>query len=294
MIAAAFIELIAVMSKRQAARLIGLSRASHYRRQQPPVFGPPSPRPSPANKLSDAERDRVLEVLRSEENCEQAPAQVWARLLDAGVYLCSIATMYRVLRSVGECRERRQQRTHPAKKKPELLAIRPNQVWSWDIERHEALSNRVVVKGHDHRCVAAHRLKLRAARTQGHGRGWQAALTKPGQVSTVRWPRVRRARREGVTTVNQHMNAPQDEPPAPNLTDMGWAAVRTRVERGTLRSVDVAGREATVKACGVAVAKPQGHSWAPNPSNGLRVNVVRQYGHPQFVAGCHRGDGHRD
>jgi hypothetical protein len=32
-------------------------------------------------------------------------------------------------------------------------------------------------------------------------------------------------------------------------------------------------REATVKACGVAVAMPQGHSWAPNPSNGHRVNV---------------------
>ena len=135
MIAAAFIELIAIMPKRQATRLLGVSRSSHYRKLQPPVFGPPTPRPAPANKLSDAERDRVLAVLRSEENCEHAPAQVWARLLDAGVYLCSIATMYRVLRSVGECRERRAQRTHPAKKKPELLATKSNQVWSWDITK---------------------------------------------------------------------------------------------------------------------------------------------------------------
>ena len=37
--------------------------------------------------------------------------------------------------------------------------------------------------------------------------------------------------------------------------------------------VYVADREATVKACGVAVAKPQGHSWAPHPLNGSRVNV---------------------
>lgn len=135
MIAAAFIELIAIMSKRQATRLLGVSRASHYRKLAPPVLGPPTPRPAPANKLSDTERDRVLAVLRAEENCEHAPAQVWARLLDAGVYLCSIATMYRVLRSVGECRERRAQRTHPAKKKPELLATRSNQVWSWDITK---------------------------------------------------------------------------------------------------------------------------------------------------------------
>jgi hypothetical protein len=28
-----------------------------------------------------------------------------------------------------------------------------------------------------------------------------------------------------------------------------------------------------VKACGVVVAKLQGHSWAPTPSSGSRVNV---------------------
>ena len=131
----AFGELTAVMSKREASRLLGVSRATHYRHRQPRVLGPPAPRPAPANKLSESERARVLAVLRAPENCELAPTQVWAGLLDAGVYLCSIATMYRVLRAVGECRERRAQRTHPAKKKPELLATRPNQVWSWDITK---------------------------------------------------------------------------------------------------------------------------------------------------------------
>jgi hypothetical protein len=28
-----------------------------------------------------------------------------------------------------------------------------------------------------------------------------------------------------------------------------------------------------MKVCGVVVAKPQGHSWAPNSTNGSRVNV---------------------
>ena len=132
---AAFGELIMVVSKREASRLLGVSRASYYRRRKPPVFGPRAPRPAPVNRLSDGEREHVLSVLRSPEHCELAPPQVWAGLLDAGIYLCSIATMYRVLRSVGECRERRAQRTHPAKKKPELLATRPNQVWSWDITK---------------------------------------------------------------------------------------------------------------------------------------------------------------
>jgi putative transposase len=55
--------------------------------------------------------------------------------LDDGVYLCSISTMYRLLAVAGESRERRRQRTHPAKKRPELVARGPNQVWSWDITK---------------------------------------------------------------------------------------------------------------------------------------------------------------
>jgi hypothetical protein len=88
--------------------------------------------------------------------------------------------------------------------------------------------------------------------------------------------RVRQARRDGVTTVNQRMNASQEQTTSSNLTDLGWVAARTHstlVGWGTLWPVDVAGREATPNACGVGVAKPQGHSWAPRPSNGPRVNV---------------------
>ena len=120
---------------RKAAALLGRARATHYRRAQPPMFGPPAPRPSPVNALSETERRHILSVLRSAEFCDLAPAQVWARLLDDGIYLCSIATMYRLLRAAGESRERRRQRTHPAKKKPELIATSPNQVWSWDITK---------------------------------------------------------------------------------------------------------------------------------------------------------------
>jgi putative transposase len=114
---------------------LGASRATRYRRRRPPVAGPSLPRPTPPNKLTEAERQHILSVLRSEEYCDLVPAQVWARLLDDGVYLCSISTMYRLLAIAGENRERRRQRTHPAKKKPELIAHRPNQVWSWDITK---------------------------------------------------------------------------------------------------------------------------------------------------------------
>lgn len=66
---------------------------------------------------------------------DKVPAEVYATLLDEGRYLCSISTMYRILRANEEVRERRNQRRHPKYKKPELIATAPNQVWSWDITK---------------------------------------------------------------------------------------------------------------------------------------------------------------
>ena len=81
------------------------------------------------------ETEAVVAVLDSERFCDRAPAQVWATLLDEGTYLCSVATMYRVLRARAEVRERRRIARHPVALKPELVATAPNQVWSWDITR---------------------------------------------------------------------------------------------------------------------------------------------------------------
>jgi putative transposase len=120
---------------RRACVLTGRARASHYRQAGGPLHGPPAPRCSPPNKLTDAEFDELLDLLHSPDFVDLAPAQVWAILLDGGTYLASISTMYRVLRSEGEVRERRRQATHPARVRPELVARGPNQVWSWDISK---------------------------------------------------------------------------------------------------------------------------------------------------------------
>ncbi len=78
----------------------------------------------------------MLEVLHSERFVDSSPAQVWATLLDENQYLCSQRTMYRLLAARhGGVRERRDQLTHPAYAKPELLAQRPNELWSWDISK---------------------------------------------------------------------------------------------------------------------------------------------------------------
>ncbi|MGB8255086.1 MAG: IS3 family transposase, partial [Pseudonocardiaceae bacterium] len=85
--------------------------------------------------LISQERSAILEVLHSQRFVDVAPAQVWATLLDEGVYLGSISTFYRLLHQADESRERRRQANHPASVKPELLATEPNQVWSWDITK---------------------------------------------------------------------------------------------------------------------------------------------------------------
>jgi putative transposase len=87
------------------------------------------------NSLSGVERERILAVLNSPEFMDKSPEQVWAIQLDHGVYLGSVSTMYRVLRSDGQVRERRAQAAHPARVRPELVALGPNEVWSWDITK---------------------------------------------------------------------------------------------------------------------------------------------------------------
>jgi putative transposase len=87
-------------------------------------------RPTPARALDAAERRAVLDHLHSERFSDKAPAEVYATLIDEGVYLCSIRTMHRILAENGELKERRNQLRHP-----QLLATGPNQVWSWDITK---------------------------------------------------------------------------------------------------------------------------------------------------------------
>lgn len=77
----------------------------------------------------------MLAILHEDRFVDLAPSEVYATLLDEGVYLCSIRTMYRILAANSQVRERRDQLTHPAYAKPELLATGPNQVWSWDITK---------------------------------------------------------------------------------------------------------------------------------------------------------------
>jgi putative transposase len=111
-------------------------RASYYRWQHPLAQepGPVRPRHVP-RALPPEERERILALLNDERFADLAPAEVYATLLDEGKYVCSIRTMYRILREHDEVQERRRQLRHPHYQAPELLATRPNQLWSWDITK---------------------------------------------------------------------------------------------------------------------------------------------------------------
>lgn len=140
MIDHAVTELAPQVGVRAACDAVGVAQASYYRRhRKSPVPQRPEPiphrlRPQP-RALSAAERQVILDVLHSDRFADLAPAEVWAILLDEGVYLGSESTFYRLLRQAGEVRERRRQATHPATVKPELVAAAPNTVWSWDITK---------------------------------------------------------------------------------------------------------------------------------------------------------------
>ena len=134
---AAIGELIPIVGVRAACEALNIPRASFYRKG---FSGGVFPAAAAAVRfvpraLDSAERDSVLARLHEERFQDCAPAAIYATLLDEGQYLCSIRTMYRIMAGEGETRERRDQLVHPAYQKPELLATRPNQLWSWDITK---------------------------------------------------------------------------------------------------------------------------------------------------------------
>lgn len=135
MIRAAVEELSPVIGTRPACRALNAAPATIYRHRRPSEPKPKQERSPSSRRLSPTEEAEVLKILRSERFVDSAPAQVVATLLDEGRYLCSERTMYRLLTAHREVRERRDQLTHPAYSKPELLASAPNELWSWDITK---------------------------------------------------------------------------------------------------------------------------------------------------------------
>ncbi|WP_442971412.1 IS3 family transposase [Rhodococcus sp. EPR-157] len=137
---AAYTDLTGIgISSREGSTLTGLHRSTATRRRTaataptPAVTGQPVR--EPVNKLSTGERLHILDVLNCDRFVDLAPLQVYSQLLDEGIYLCSVSTMYRVLHDNRQVSERRRLARHPARACPELVATAPRQVYSWDITK---------------------------------------------------------------------------------------------------------------------------------------------------------------
>jgi len=92
-----------------------------------------APRPAPGNRLTDAERARILEICNSERFQSLPPSQIVPILLDEGIYIGSVSSFYRVLKAAGQQHSRGRQQK-PVKREPAThKATAPNQLWSWDI-----------------------------------------------------------------------------------------------------------------------------------------------------------------
>jgi len=114
-----------------------IPRATYYRHLKNKECAPNQtlPRTTPVNALNSLEKQCILDLLHSERFIDRTPYDVYYELIDKGEYYCSPRTMYRILADNGEAIDRRSQRNHRDAVKPELIATRPNEVWSWDITK---------------------------------------------------------------------------------------------------------------------------------------------------------------
>ncbi len=120
-----------------ACKALQIPRSTFYRHHKPCISNVSNKsRPAPPLALKAEEKQKVIDLFHSRQFVDMAPHEVYATLLDDGIYLCSIRTMYRYLKQVhGNVKERRRQVQRPNYKKPELLATAPNELWSWDITK---------------------------------------------------------------------------------------------------------------------------------------------------------------
>jgi putative transposase len=118
-----------------ACDALGVARSTLYRNNTARVRCTIRRRAGSTRALSAEQRQAVLDALHEPRFADQPPAQVYAKLLDEGRYLCSVRTMHRILKSNGQSGDRRIQRERTVYTIPRLEADRPNAVWTWDITK---------------------------------------------------------------------------------------------------------------------------------------------------------------
>lgn len=125
--------LAAEVGVQTACEALAVPRSSLYAMRRPKPTAVPRPATAPSNALTPLEKVTVLADLNSERFADQTPYEVYPQLLEEGRYLCSLRGRYRILAENQAVRDRRDQRRHPARPAPQVIAQPPNRVWVWDI-----------------------------------------------------------------------------------------------------------------------------------------------------------------
>ncbi len=163
----AILDVSVIVGERQACVQFGYPRGSFQRRQTIKMVTTPTVGETPgivaevlpsqvrrhlarqarkvrrmsARALSFVQRQELLDAVHQARFVDRSVPYIYATLLAENRYYASISTMYRVLHSVGEVGERRDQATRPSHVKPELCATGPNHVYAWDITKLHGREN---------------------------------------------------------------------------------------------------------------------------------------------------------
>ena len=124
---------IKILTKSDLCEVLGIAKSTYYRRSSKKAASSNMKKPSP-RKLSREEEEKILSIVNSERFCDMAPGEIFYSLLDEGYYYCSERTIYRILQRNQQNVQRRQKEAGNYSR-PELLATKPNQLWSWDITK---------------------------------------------------------------------------------------------------------------------------------------------------------------
>jgi putative transposase len=120
---------------KQAAAILGLSARTvmRWRLQNGGCDQRHGPATAPANKLTEHERQQVLDVANSATYRDLSPKQIVPKLADQGVYIASESSFYRVLKEHEMIQHRQRSKPATHHRPNEHVASGANQVWSWDI-----------------------------------------------------------------------------------------------------------------------------------------------------------------
>lgn len=119
--------------KVKACEILCLEIRTIERWEKTPEDGRQGPHNVPSNALTEEERANVLTIANSSEYANLPPCQIVPKLADKGIYIASESSFYRILNEEKLLAHRSRSNPRKHKKPEELVAMRPNQIWSWDI-----------------------------------------------------------------------------------------------------------------------------------------------------------------